>query len=271
MPELPEVETTRRGIKPYVENQTLTGFEIRERRLRWPIPRDLEKALTGQKVLSVTRRSKYLLLNCEKAYLIIHLGMSGSLRVIQDQSPASKHDHVDILLSNGCRLRYNDPRRFGTVLYSTGDPCHHKLMSKLGPEPLEDGFTDEHLFTVSRNKKVAVKTFIMNAHNVVGVGNIYANESLYLAGIDPRKPAGKISRNRYQRLTEEIKTVLSTAIENGGTTLKDFVGGDGKPGYFQQQLKVYGQGGKPCLKCDKPLKEIKINQRSTVYCNQCQR
>ena len=144
-------------------------------------------------------------------------------------------------------------------------------MSKLGPEPLEDGFTDEHLFTASRNKKVAVKTFIMNAHNVVGVGNIYANESLYLAGIDPRKPAGKISRNRYQRLTEEIKTVLSTAIENGGTTLKDFVGGDGKPGYFQQQLKVYGQGGKPCVKCDKSLKEIRINQRSTVYCNQCQR
>lgn len=270
MPELPEVETTRKGIAPYITHQTLTGFHIRERRLRWPIPEELEETLTGQQLTSVTRRSKYLLLNCEKASLIIHLGMSGSLRLIQEQSPAGKHDHVDILFSNGYRLRYNDPRRFGAVLYSTEDPCHHKLLNQLGPEPLTPDFSGDHLFSLSRKKKVAVKNFIMDAHNVVGVGNIYANESLYLAGIDPRREAGTISRGRYQRLAEEIKTVLKTAIERGGTTLKDFVGGDGKPGYFQQELKVYGQGGKPCPKCKKTLKEIRINQRSTVYCNRCQ-
>jgi len=270
VPELPEVETTRRGIAPYVTQQTLTGFEVRERRLRWPIPPEFESTLLGQKVSHVTRRSKYLLIHCEQFYVIIHLGMSGSLRIIQDATPPEKHDHVDIMLSNGYRLRYNDPRRFGAILYSTGDPCQHKLLKQLGPEPLEQDFTGDHLFALSRKKKVPVKSFIMDAHNVVGVGNIYANESLFNAGIDPRRQAGSISRNRYQRLAQEIKTVLSTAIEKGGTTLKDFVGGDGKPGYFQQELKVYGQSGKPCVKCQRTLKEIRISKRSTVFCSRCQ-
>ncbi|WP_371189548.1 bifunctional DNA-formamidopyrimidine glycosylase/DNA-(apurinic or apyrimidinic site) lyase [Thalassotalea maritima] len=270
MPELPEVETCRRGITPHVINQTVSEVIVRNANLRWPITDNIDD-LVGEKIIAIRRRAKYLLLITDKGTLILHLGMSGTLRVIPAHSEAAKHDHFDMVLDNGLALRLNDPRRFGAVLWITGDVEQHPLLNNQGPEPLLDEFTGEYLYQKSRNKTVAVKTFIMNNQVVVGVGNIYANESLFQAGISPTKAAGKISKQRYQRLVEKIKQVLTHAIEQGGTTLKDFTQADGRPGYFAQSLMVYGRGGQPCFICETPLKEIKQGGRATTYCPRCQR
>lgn len=269
MPELPEVETTLRGISPYLADQMITRIDVRQPKLRWPVEEGVQQ-LVGQKVRGLSRRSKYILVETEPGTAIWHLGMSGSLRLVDPQTPVMKHDHIDWHLSNGKVLRYHDPRRFGALLWvPQGESSEH--LAHLGPEPLSEDFDEQHLFNRSRGKTQAVKTFIMDGRIVVGVGNIYANESLFLAGIRPQTPAGKISQVRYQRLTETIREVLGAAITQGGTTLRDFVGGDGKPGYFAQQLFVYGRGGEECKKCATTLKEIRQGQRATVYCPKCQR
>jgi formamidopyrimidine-DNA glycosylase len=270
MPELPEVETTRRGIEPFLTGQRVRRVLVRERRLRWPIPEDLDVRLSGQRIERVERRAKYLLIGAECGTLIAHLGMSGSLRLVEADTPVLKHEHVDIELESGLALRYTDPRRFGALLWSD-DPLNHALLSKLGPEPLSEQFDGQRLFELSRGKSVAVKPFIMDSAVVVGVGNIYASEALFAAGIDPRRAAGTVSKARYVKLAEAIKRILAQAIECGGTTLRDFVGGDGKPGYFQQELFVYGRAGHFCKLCGGSLRDVKLGQRSSVYCGHCQR
>lgn len=270
MPELPEVETTRRGIAPYLEGQQVSRVIVRERRLRWPIPEDLDIRLSGQRIERVERRAKYLLIKAETGSLISHLGMSGSLRMVPAGQAVGKHEHVDIELASGMALRYTDPRRFGALLWSQ-QPLEHALLARLGPEPLGELFDGQRLYQLSRGRSMAVKPFIMDNAVVVGVGNIYATEALFAAGIDPRRAAGSLSRARYQRLAEEIKRVLAHAIERGGTTLRDFVGGDGQPGYFQQELFAYGRGGEFCKRCGSSLREVKLGQRASVYCPKCQR
>jgi len=270
MPELPEVETTRRGIAPYCEGQVVVGVAVHNHSLRWPVPADLAQRLEGQIIRTVDRRAKYLLLTLDTGTVIVHLGMSGSLRVISDDSLPLKHDHVELTLASGIRLRFNDPRRFGCWLWSDSASAH-PLLASLGPEPLAPEFNGALLYRQSRNKQVPVKSLIMDNHVVVGVGNIYANEALFKAGIHPRRKAGRISLERYQKLADAIYETLSAAILMGGTTLRDFVNSDGKPGYFAQSLLVYGRGGKPCTECSTPMKEIRINNRSTVYCPHCQR
>ncbi|UUD66045.1 bifunctional DNA-formamidopyrimidine glycosylase/DNA-(apurinic or apyrimidinic site) lyase [Pseudomonas seleniipraecipitans] len=270
MPELPEVETTRRGIAPHLIGQRVSRVIVRERRLRWPIPEDLDVRLSGQRIEAVERRAKYLLIKAEVGTLISHLGMSGNLRLVEAGLPAAKHEHVDIELESGLALRYTDPRRFGALLWSEL-PLEHELLVRLGPEPLTDLFDGERLFQLSRGKAVAVKPFIMDNAVVVGVGNIYATEALFAAGIDPRRAAGTVSRARYVRLAGEIKRILAHAIERGGTTLRDFIGGDGQPGYFQQELFAYGRGGQFCKVCGSTLREVKLGQRASAYCAKCQR
>lgn len=272
MPELPEVETTRQGITTHIKGKQVSDVILRHHQLRWPIDPQLPTYLTRKKLLDIHRRGKYLLLKFVHGHLLIHLGMSGSLRIINTKTDApQKHDHVDIVFSGNIGLRFHDPRRFGSILWTTDDPFSHKLINKLGPEPLSDNFTSEYLFKASRKRKKDVKTFIMDSHIVVGVGNIYANESLFSAGIRPTKAAEKLTRNQCDQWVTEIKTVLQRSITQGGTTLRDFVGGDGKPGYFAQQLNVYGRGGKPCITCKQPLKDIRQAQRATVYCPLCQK
>jgi len=271
MPELPEVETTRRGISPAVLDQPIRSITVRCARLRWPVPARLSQVLPGTRFTRIQRRAKYLLLDNGAGTLIIHLGMSGSLRILPATTPAGKHDHVDIVLGNGQALRYTDPRKFGSLLWHTGPPEAHPLLQNLGPEPLTDAFNGDTLYHASRGRRVAVKSFIMDNAVVVGVGNIYANESLFNAGIRPSRAARSISRARYERLALEIKRVLQNAIDVGGTTLRDFTGGDGKPGYFRQSLQVYGRGNLSCKTCGSTLKEIRLGQRSTVYCPACQR
>lgn len=270
MPELPEVETTRRGIEPHLVGQRVDRVLVRDRRLRWPVPEDLDVRLSGQRIEAVERRAKYLLIKAETGTLIVHLGMSGSLRLVNAAQPVGKHDHVDILLESGQALRYTDPRRFGAMLWSE-EPLAHVLLASLGPEPLGGDFDGDRLYRLSRGRSMAVKPFIMDNAVVVGVGNIYASEALFAAGIDPRRPAGSISRARYLKLGEEIRRILAMAIERGGTTLRDFVGGDGKPGYFQQELFVYGRAGEFCKSCGSTLREIRVGQRASVYCSRCQR
>lgn len=270
MPELPEVETTRRGIQPYCEGRRVTGVVIRDRRLRWPVSDDLPALLTGQRVLRVERRAKYLLLHTDAGVLLIHLGMSGSLRVLLEPLHAAKHDHIDLCLEGDVILRYNDPRRFGSFQwFPTGDTL--TPLVKLGPEPLSKDFDGALLYERSRRRKAPVKAFVMDGSIVVGVGNIYANEALYHAGIRPDRAAGRISLSRYEQLACEIKAVLAKAIERGGTTLRDFVGSDGQPGYFSQELFAYGRGGELCKHCNRVLSEKVIAQRATVYCVACQR
>ena len=271
MPELPEVETTKRGIAPHLEGRSIAAVEVRQPQLRWPVAEGLDQKLIGQVVRSVQRRAKYLLLEFDVGWLILHLGMSGSLRLVDRSVTPQKHDHVDLVLEGGRSLRLTDPRRFGAMLWCDGEPAEHPLLASLGPEPLSQVFDGERLFRLSRNRKQAVKLFVMDNHTVVGVGNIYANEALFEAGIDPRRACGRISRARYHRLADEIKVVLARAIEQGGTTLKDFVGSDGRPGYFQQQLKVYGREGEACMVCESTLKRVVLGQRATVYCPNCQR
>ncbi len=270
MPELPEVETTCRGIAPYVEGQQVHSIIVRQAKLRWPIPLSLHE-LEGKKILSVRRCAKYILLQSTNGCAILHLGMSGSLRIIDASLAPEKHDHIDIVLSTGKAIRLRDPRRFGAVLWTRDDPLQHKLLSKLGSEPLSDAFNAKFLYKMSRKRRVSVKQFIMNAQVVVGVGNIYASESLFMAGISPEIVAGNISLARYQKLVDSIKIVLASAIEQGGTTLRDFIQVEGKPGYFQQQLNVYARSGEKCSTCDTLIKKITQGQRSSFYCPLCQK
>jgi formamidopyrimidine-DNA glycosylase len=271
MPELPEVETTRRGIEPHLRGRRVRAVVVRERRLRWPVPPELERELPGQTIDSVRRRAKYLLLDTPAGSLILHLGMSGSLRVLPARTAAQRHDHLDIVLDDGQCLRLRDPRRFGAALWTRDDPGRHPLLAGLGPEPLGKEFDGGHLFRLSRGRRVAVKEFIMQARVVVGVGNIYASESLFRAGIHPRRAAGRIGQERYEKLAVTIREVLSEAIQQGGTTLRDFTDGEGRPGYFQQELRVYGRAGRPCLNCGTAIRQLRLGQRSTFYCPRCQR
>jgi len=275
MPELPEVETTRRGLAPHVEGRRVSGVVLRRPDLRWPIPEEVSRLLPGQTVRSVRRRAKYLLLDTEAGSALLHLGMSGSLRVLPADAPVRTHDHVDIALEaagrQGARvLRFNDPRRFGCLLWQPPGETH-ELLADLGPEPLSDQFDGDYLFALSRGRSAPVKTFLMDQRVVVGVGNIYVAEALFAAGISPLRAAGKVSRERYQRLAEEIRRVLAHAIERGGTTLRDFLAPDGAPGYFEQELSAYGRGGEPCPRCGRPLKQAAIGQRTTVWCGHCQK
>ncbi|MDM3870545.1 bifunctional DNA-formamidopyrimidine glycosylase/DNA-(apurinic or apyrimidinic site) lyase [Porticoccus sp. W117] len=271
MPELPEVETTLRGIFPYATQKRVADIVVRQRQLRWSVPENLPQLLSGKQVDGLLRRGKYLLWRFDHGHLMMHLGMSGSLRVVPATTEVGKHDHVDIVMVGGQAIRLTDPRRFGAVLWVDGEPGEHPLLRHLGPEPLSDEFDGDYLFRRSRKRKLPVKSLIMDSKIVVGVGNIYANEALFAAGIHPLREAGRISCQRYGVLVQTIKDVLARAIEQGGTTLKDFVGGDGKPGYFAQQLHVYGRGGEPCTVCGKVLKEVRLGQRATVYCGACQR
>jgi len=271
VPELPEVETTRRGIAPHVQGQRVADVVVRQKQLRWPVPRGLKQRLTGQVIRAVERRAKYLLLRFDRGSLIVHLGMSGSLRLVAADAPVGKHDHFDLMLAGGHALRLTDPRRFGAVLWSRGDPLEHELLRALGPEPLDDAFDGERLYRLSRGRRAAVKPFIMDGKVVVGVGNIYASEALFRAGIRPDRPAGGIGRARYVRLAAAIKTVLGEAIAQGGTTLRDFVGGDGRPGYFAQHLNVYGREGEPCPACGAAVRQAVLGQRASYWCPRCQR
>ncbi|WP_299585184.1 bifunctional DNA-formamidopyrimidine glycosylase/DNA-(apurinic or apyrimidinic site) lyase [uncultured Microbulbifer sp.] len=271
MPELPEVETTCRGLAPHLEGHKVRSVQVRQPRLRWPVDPDFAKHIKNARILKLERRAKYLLVHTDRGCAIWHLGMSGSLRLIQSEERAEKHDHIDWRLDSGLVLRYRDPRRFGALLWTAGDPLSHDLLSHLGPEPLSEAFTGDHLFSSSRRRKQSVKTFIMDGRIVVGVGNIYASESLFLAGIRPDREAGSISRARYLRLAEVIQQVLRRAIAQGGTTLRDFIGGDGQPGYFAQELNVYGRAGLPCPTCGRPVRDITLGQRNTFFCVHCQR
>ena len=270
MPELPEVETTRRGIMPHIQGKQLTGVRVRESRLRWPVTDHLQKILHGQQLESVARRGKYLLLAFEGGTLIIHLGMSGSLRIVPAHTEAAKHDHVDLIFGSQC-LRYHDPRRFGAVLWTEAEPMQHELLRHLGPEPLGPDFDGDYLQQAASRRRIAVKNLIMDGRVVVGVGNIYANESLFLAGIRPDRACNRISRERYARLAECIKEVLASAIEQGGTTLRDFYRADGKPGYFALELQVYGRSGQACPACGGLIREKTIGQRASYYCIHCQK
>ena len=271
MPELPEVETVRRGIEGPLRNQQISRMIIRDPRLRWPVDDALPTQIASATVSGVSRRAKYLLVETDRGRLMVHLGMSGRLYFVPAGTPAGVHDHIDWELANGQALRYTDPRRFGSVHWLLPESSGHALLDHLGPEPLSEDFTGELLYQRSRKRSSAVKTFIMDGRIVVGVGNIYANEALFRAGIHPKLAAGKVSCPRYEKLASEIKLVLSEAIAQGGTTLKDFLGGDGKPGYFKQELSVYGRGGLHCLRCDTLLKEIRLGQRATVFCPSCQK
>ncbi|MEN8204620.1 MAG: bifunctional DNA-formamidopyrimidine glycosylase/DNA-(apurinic or apyrimidinic site) lyase [Pseudomonadota bacterium] len=270
MPELPEVETTCRGIAPHITGQRVTRVIVRNPNLRWPVSKRLGTELTGQIISSVRRRAKYLLLNTGAGTAILHLGMSGSLRFIAATEPPGKHDHVDIVFGKAA-LRLTDPRRFGSLHWTRRPALQHRLINPLGCEPLSDEFNGDHLYRRSRRRKVAVKQFIMNSHIVAGIGNIYASEALFMAGIHPKRAAGKVSRKKYRLLAEVIQEVLGDAIEQGGTTLQDFVNGEGNPGYFSQYLNVYGKAGEPCINCRIPIREIRQGQRSTFYCPKCQK
>ncbi len=270
MPELPEVETTLRGIAPHTLQRKISQVVIRQARLRWPISPELSELIAQQTLLGISRRGKYLLFQFAQGHALIHLGMSGSLRIVAADMPPNAHDHFDWVFGD-IALRYHDPRRFGCLLWVEGEPHEHKLLAKLGPEPLTDEFTADYLFKRSRKRIQAVKQFIMDSHLVVGVGNIYANESLFMSRIKPIRKACTLTRKNCEDLVRDIKFVLSRSIEQGGTTLRDFVGGDGKPGYFKQQLLVYGRGGEACTECGKLLKEIRMMDRTTVYCVACQK
>ena len=275
MPELPEVETTRRGIAPYLIGRRVVGVTLRRADLRWPIPAAISELLPGQRIEAVERRAKYLLLHTQAGSALLHLGMSGVLRVLPPDAPVGKHDHVDIALERtstqaGRILRFTDPRRFGCLLWQAPGEIH-SLLANLGPEPLTDAFDGDLLWHLSRGRKAAVKLFLMDNAVVVGVGNIYASEALFAAGIDPRRAAGSISRARYARLAGEVKRILAWAIERGGTTLRDFINPDGAPGYFFRELNVYGRAGEACQVCGTAIRQVVLGQRSTFWCPHCQR
>lgn len=271
MPELPEVETTCRGIAAYVVGKAVTAVTVRQRQLRWPVPRGLQRKLVKHKVLRLQRRAKYILFRFEHGCLILHLGMSGSLRIVTGDQPPEKHDHIDIEFDNGIKLRFRDPRRFGSLLWTIDDPLQHPLLVGLGPEPLNNNFHGDYLYQKARGRRQAIKTFIMDSRIVVGVGNIYASEALFSSGIHPGRAAGRLSRERCDRLAAAIKRVLKQAIAAGGTTLRDFASGDGRPGYFYLKLKVYDRAGAPCVRCGNPISQARIGQRSAFFCSKCQR
>jgi len=271
MPELPEVETTRRGIAPHIEARTPTEVIVREPRLRWPVPRDLDTTLRGHRLARVERRAKYLLLRFEHGTLLLHLGMSGSLRVLPASTAPQTHDHLDIVFDDGQCLRLRDPRRFGSVHWTSDDPADHPLLRELGPEPLGDEFTGDYLYERSRARKSAVKVFLMDSKVVAGVGNIYANEALFRAGVHPGRAAGRISRERYRRIAAAVREVLTAAIAAGGTTLRDFTLADGSPGYFRLSLAIYDRTGLPCPRCGQAIRASRLGQRSTFHCPHCQR
>ncbi|MBS7457100.1 bifunctional DNA-formamidopyrimidine glycosylase/DNA-(apurinic or apyrimidinic site) lyase [Coralloluteibacterium stylophorae] len=270
MPELPEVETTRAGLAPHLTGRRVAGVTLRRPDLRWPIPAAVAAHLPGARIDAVRRRAKYLLLDTEAGSALLHLGMSGMLRVLPPDTPVGPHDHVDIALDSGRLLRFTDPRRFGCLLWQPIGEVH-PLLRRLGPEPLEAAFDGDYLFARSRGRAAPVKTFLMDQAIVVGVGNIYAAESLFRAGIAPLRPAGRVSRERYRALAGAVKTVLAHAIARGGTTLRDFLNADGAPGYFEQELFVYGRGGQRCKACGTALREAAIGQRASVWCPRCQR
>jgi formamidopyrimidine-DNA glycosylase len=269
MPELPEVETTKRGIEPFIVGATITAVVVRNKNLRWPA--QVPQSLVGQQISHVGRRAKYLLITTPIGTLIVHLGMSGSLRLVDAKAAVKTHDHIDLQLGSGRCLRYNDPRRFGSFHFHNADPAEHWLLADLGPEPLGNDFSGEHLFQQARRRRIAVKNHIMDSKVVVGVGNIYAAEALFSAGIRPTVQAGRVTRLGYQRLASHITQILARAIQVGGTTLRDFVGSDGQPGYFRQSLNVYGRAGEPCRVCSSSLKGMVLGQRATVYCPSCQK
>lgn len=271
MPELPEVETTRRGVEPHVVGRRVTAVKVHNPHLRWPIPESLSQQLTGRQIESVTRRAKYLLFRAGDHHLMIHLGMSGRLRVLPIGQPRLAHDHLDILFDSGQMLRLHDPRRFGCALWLEGNPNQHALLKSLGPEPLGPDFSGKQLHARSRGRITAIKNFLMDGRVVVGVGNIYASEALYRAGINPVRAAGRITLPRYERLACAVREVLGEAIRVGGTTLRDYVGADGGTGYFQQQLNVYDREGLPCPGCGHAVRQRVIGQRSSFYCTRCQR
>ena len=270
MPELPEVETVRRGLSPHIVGHRLRGARVRNPRLRWPVPDKLDTLIAGQHIKSLERRAKYLILRLDHGGLLLHLGMSGSLRLVVATTPPDKHDHVDLLLDDGQVLRLRDPRRFGAVLWSE-QPDTHPLLATLGVEPLDKDFDGARLYAMSRGKTTAIKHLIMDAHLVVGVGNIYANEALFQAGIRPMLRADKLSRPRCERLAEAIKDTLRRAIKAGGSTLRDFVNGHGEPGYFQQSYFAYGRAGEPCRRCGTPIKLLRQANRASYYCPHCQK
>jgi formamidopyrimidine-DNA glycosylase len=270
MPELPEVETIRKGIFPHLINQRISSLTVRQRQLRWPIPSNLNKKLKGQIIHAIARRGKYLLIHTASGTIILHLGMSGHLRIVQHNEPIKKHDHIDFSLENGFLLRFNDARRFGSILWTSDQPHDHWLLRDLGPEPLEKQFNGNYLYQKAKSHRTSIKQFIMNGRIVVGVGNIYANEALFLAGIHPLQSANNISIERYTELSRFIKKILKDAIKSGGSTIRSFINSEGEPGYFVQQLNIYGRSGLPCKKCRVLLQEIRIGQRSSVFCPQCQ-
>lgn len=271
MPELPEVETTRRGIEPYLLNQSVSKLTIHQWQLRWAIPKTITQ-IKDQRITAVDRRGKYILIKTDVGQAIVHLGMSGSLRICTDnEEPCRKHDHVEMQLSNGALMRLHDPRRFGCLLWQAADDPLHSLLAKLGPEPLENNFDAAHLILATRKRKVPIKNLIMNSHIVVGVGNIYASEALFMAGIRPTRAAGRVTHAECEKLVDAIKTILQKSISQGGTTLRDFVNSDGEPGYFKQSLFVYGREGDDCQHCGSAIAQQVLGQRSTFYCRQCQR
>lgn len=270
MPELPEVETVRRGIEPAIKGKTISDVIIRERQLRWLIPKNFEKKIAGSKIKTIERRGKYLLLNSSHGSLLIHLGMSGKLHLLDPTTNPKKHDHADFIFSKKLCLRFNDPRRFGALIWTDKNPHEHKLLKDLGIEPFDLNFNAVYLFERARKKSTSAKQFLMDGKIVVGVGNIYANEVLFLANIHPLRVASTLSLQDCEKLVSAIRQVLADAIAVGGTTLKDFQSADGNPGYFQQDLKVYGRENKNCFVCKQPLEAIRINNRSTVFCRYCQ-
>lgn len=271
MPELPEVETARRGISKALLQQTIADVIVRHRQLRMTVEENLPQLLRHQIILNVHRRAKYLLFETNHGTLIIHLGMSGSLRIIKTAVPPQKHDHLDIVLHNGLSLRYTDPRRFGLIIWTTQPPENHPLLATLGPEPFSKEFTGDYLFKLSRNRSVTIKQFLMDNKVVVGIGNIYASEILFLSGVWPLLPVKNINHKQFETIVAATKTILKKAITAGGTTLKDFINSEGKPGYFKQQLLVYGRAGMPCFTCNTRIKKIVIGQRSSTFCPRCQR
>jgi formamidopyrimidine-DNA glycosylase len=271
MPELPEVETTRRGLEPYVVGRRIRGVVVRNANLRWPVPRDLDRRLRGEEIVAVRRRGKYLLFDCGKGHLLVHLGMSGRLALVPEDTPPRAHDHVDVRFEGDKALRLTDPRRFGACLWLSAPAERHALLKGLGLEPLEKGFNGRALHALARGRKVAIKSFLMNGRIVTGIGNIYASEALFHAGIHPLRAAGRISAPRWKRLAQATRATLERALAAGGTTLRDFAAADGAPGYFLAQCAVYGREGKPCLKCGAAIRAIRLGQRSTFYCPRCQR
>ena len=273
MPELPEVETVLRGLRPRLQGARIVRLRVRERRLRWPVDSRIGQKTRGRKIIAMQRRGKYLLMQLDRGGLLAHLGMSGSFRLLDANAHhrIARHDHYDLITDNGALLRYHDPRRFGCLLWCAEHPLHHPRIQSLGIEPLDDEFDGDYLHAKSRARKVAIKTLLMNATIVVGIGNIYACESLHLARIHPLRLCCKLSRTRCATLTQAVQTTLTTAIAKGGTTIRDFSGADGMPGYFEQQLAVYGRNGEPCDRCGARIRQIVIAQRSTFYCPRCQR